>query len=171
MSKQVRNIAIISVVFVILMGAIIALMFVKGKSTGGVSSVTSSTPAIPIIAKDKTLFASLDVKNEKGSFTIIPNSADLAVKGKETLKFNQTTLSGIRDGLSVLNADLLIEENPSDLAKYGLDKPTVKAEMKFSDNSSYTLLIGNKSPSGSAYYVKMSDNKVYLVSVSSVDSL
>jgi hypothetical protein len=171
MSKQVRNIAIISVVFVLLIGAIIALLFVKEKEPAGASSAVSSTPAISLIAKDKTLFTSLDVKNEKGSYTLVPNSTDLVVKGKETLKFNQTTLSGIRDGLSALNADVLIEENPSDLAKYGLDKPKVQADIKYSDNSSYTLLIGNKAPNGSAYYVKLADNKVYLVSTYSLDSL
>lgn len=171
MSKQVRNIAIISVVFVLLIGAIIALVFVKEKEPAGASSAVSSTPAISLIAKDKTLFTSLDVKNEKGSFTIVPNSADLIIKGKETLKFNQTSLSGIRDGLSALNADVLIEENPADLAKYGLDKPKAQAEIKYSDNSSFTLLIGNKAPNGSAYYVKLADNKVYLVSASNVDSL
>ncbi len=63
-----------------------------------------------------------------------------------------------------LKADQVIAENPSDLASFGLKPPRVVAEGTLDDGSVKTFWLGDKTPSGTAYYLQVKgDPKVYTV--------
>lgn len=63
----------------------------------------------------------------------------------------------------------LIDCNPSDLSKYGLDKPKVDLTMKDTSNNKLELLFGNDKDSGETYFKTSSSNRVYTISKSIVD--
>ena len=57
-----------------------------------------------------------------------------------------------------------MDEKPTDLGQFGLQPPKATAIGLWSDGTARTLLLGDKTPSGSGYYVQVKgDPKVYTV--------
>lgn len=77
------------------------------------------------------------------------------------------------ENLAAFTADRKVEADATDLAAYGLDKPTLKMTLGDAGKPErYKVLIGGKSPmDGASYYVRVNDDKaVYQVSSWKVDS-
>jgi hypothetical protein len=69
-----------------------------------------------------------------------------------------------------INATRKIDE-PGDLSAYGLAQPTIRVELRLS-GSTRELLVGNKTPDNSSYYVKTpEDGAVYVVSSFAIGEL
>jgi hypothetical protein len=63
-----------------------------------------------------------------------------------------------------LSANRAVEENPADLAPYGLAPARVKAEGTFSDGTVVTYLLGDRTPSNDGYYFQVKgDARVFTV--------
>ena len=76
------------------------------------------------------------------------------------------TLSLIHICAGGIGAKQIVEENATDLAKYGFDKPTATVKMTFKDNKAedITCLIGIKYEGENSWYVKTDkSDTVYLV--------
>ncbi|MDR2103065.1 MAG: DUF4340 domain-containing protein, partial [Treponema sp.] len=81
------------------------------------------------------------------------------------IKLDQAAIENSLWSLGYLYADRIIDEAPEDLALYGLDKPQGHIIITGSDGETVEFFGGNRSPSGSGYYVMTAgDPKVYLVS-------
>jgi len=73
-------------------------------------------------------------------------------------------LNDLLNAASSVKADRKLSD--SDLSKYGLDNPSYTVSIGLGDDRSVKLLIGNSSPVGNAYFVKVSD-KPYVYRVES----
>lgn len=75
-------------------------------------------------------------------------------------------VSSITSNLSTLEVQRVVEENPGDLAQYGLNPPRVDVAFRLKDQKEFRrLLIGEKTPTGGDLYAKLeNDKKVFLVS-------
>lgn len=75
-------------------------------------------------------------------------------------------LSAITSNLSSLEVQRVVDENPTDLARYGLNPPRVDVAFRLKGEKDLRhLLIGEKTPTGSELYAKRQDDKkVFLVS-------
>ncbi len=73
-------------------------------------------------------------------------------------------LNDLLNAASSVKADRKLSD--SDLSKYGLDNPSYTVSIGLGDDRSVKLLIGNSSPVGNAYFVKVS-NKPYVYRVES----
>lgn len=81
----------------------------------------------------------------------------------ENMRVNSSSIDSIAWNANTLKASKLIEENPSDLSVYGLNKPT-KLTFKMKDGTNHVLLVGNETPTGGYYYVKKENEaKVYTI--------
>lgn len=81
----------------------------------------------------------------------------------EGMNVNSSSIDTIAWNANTLKAQKLIEENPSNLSVYGLDKP-VKLTFLLKDGTRNILLVGNKAPTGGAYYaMKEGEPKVYTI--------
>jgi hypothetical protein len=70
-------------------------------------------------------------------------------------------LAGLFTGLT---AESLVEETPTDLAQFGLQPPRAAATGTFSDGTSRTLHLGDRTPSRDGYYLQVKgDPRVYTV--------
>ncbi|MDR0567742.1 MAG: DUF4340 domain-containing protein [Spirochaetaceae bacterium] len=79
---------------------------------------------------------------------------------------NQTEVSGLFRSLAGLQAERIIEENPPDLSRYGLDPPSGRVILQTGAGETAEFLGGAMTPSRTGYYVmRAGDPKVYLVSV------
>lgn len=75
----------------------------------------------------------------------------------EGMNVNSSSIDTIAWNANTLKAEKLIEENPSNLAQYGLDKP-VKLTFNMKDGTKHILHVGSKTPTGGAYYAKSANN-------------
>ena len=78
----------------------------------------------------------------------------------------------VTSNLSTLEVQRVVEENPSDLAQYGLNPPRVEVAFKMRDQSDFRrLLVGDKTATGGDLYAKRAEeNRVFLIS-SFLDSI
>ena len=68
-------------------------------------------------------------------------------------------------GLAGLRATRVIEENPSDLAPFGLAQPAILVRVRLGDGRQLQLAAGKESPGGGGRYAKLLDRPaVYLIS-------
>jgi hypothetical protein len=78
---------------------------------------------------------------------------------------SETEVSSVTSALAALEVVRVIEENPSDLAEYGLATPRIEVEYKAAnDKPAGKLLLGEKTPTGGNMYARRNDEKrVFLV--------
>lgn len=83
-------------------------------------------------------------------------------------------MEGLASRLGKMNANRALTDTGSNLSEFGLDRPDamVVIDLATEGGKQQSLLIGDKSPDGSAYYVKRSDSDtVYLVNSSLVGDI
>ena len=61
----------------------------------------------------------------------------------------------------------VVEKNPKDLTKYGLQNPTFKIHLKFKEGKEKTLLLGHDSPMGGKIYLKFKNEPKVLLAATS----
>jgi hypothetical protein len=77
---------------------------------------------------------------------------------------DETEVTGLVTNLGTMEADRTVDDNPKDLAKYGLAQPRVELAFTAGDKTPRKLLIGAKTPTGGGLYAKLAnDNKVILI--------
>lgn len=84
---------------------------------------------------------------------------------REGFAYQQTELAGLGMAVSQMRALSVVKESPAvdDLGQYGLASPAVQIQAAF-DDGEVTLLVGNLTITGDAYYlIKSGDPKIYTV--------
>jgi hypothetical protein len=88
------------------------------------------------------------------------------------IHLDQSAIGSILWSLGYMYAERIIDEAPENLADYGLDNPQSRTIITGSDGTEAEFFRGNRTPSGSGYYVMLKgDPKVYLVSIYSAERL
>ena len=125
------------------------------------------------------------------AFTVQPDKIEeLAVKAAsgETTRLKKTTgtwqvvepasmtpaeseVTSITQSLASLEVQRVVDDNPSDLAQFGLSQPKVDVGFRASGQTGLThLLIGDKTPTGGELYAKTQDQKKVFLIASYLDS-
>ena len=106
------------------------------------------------------------VKSESGDRTTLKKSGSdwqITAPADKAAKADGAEISGISTNLSTLEQQRVIDENPANLADFGLDKPRVEVSFK-SGGQEQTLQIGSKTPTGNDLYAKLAGQpKVFLI--------
>jgi hypothetical protein len=107
----------------------------------------------------------LTIKSEHGEQTTVKkNGTDWQIAAPVTAPGDGGEISGITSGLANLEQQRLIDENPADLAEYGLAQPRIEIAFK-SGGQERRLQIGRKTPPGTDLYAKLAnEKKVFLIS-------
>lgn len=176
MSKKVRTIIIGASVLVVLIAAVVGLVIWKASIDAKNNASTQSDAnanAISLINEDYTTITSADIKNATGEYTIVPNGDGGfkidSLNGITQLEYLYTET--LQD-LSRLSATQVVEENCTDLTKYGLLKPTCSVKVKYSSGKEYTVYVGGTSADKGSKYMRLGDEKkVYAIASSSLANL
>jgi Domain of unknown function (DUF4340) len=157
MNRRLLTLAIVLVVLAGLVGA-----YVLAKRPRPVKAA-SPTPTLISADKDTLVKIVLSARAE-GTLTLEKKGKTWTVDSAPQLSLDQSSVDDIVMTFTSLNAERVIEENPTDLAQYGLAPPRAVGEAVYSDGATKTLFLGDKSPTGSTYYLQMKgDPKVYTV--------
>jgi hypothetical protein len=137
------------------------LVILKVKPNTTEATTESTSIEIPKIEDDK--IAAVVLKNANGGFSISKKqSAWTASPASITL--DENSVAGLTSAFGYITIQSLVDENPTDLAQYGLSKPQATAILTSTDGTMITYLLGDKSPTGASYYFQVQgDPKVYTV--------
>jgi hypothetical protein len=124
---------------------------------------TNTTPELIKVDKDKLIKITLSDRPE-GALTLEKKGKTWSVDVPGNYTLDESTIDDIALTFTTLNAERVIDENPTDLGQYGLAPPRAQGVASYSDGTTKTVLLGDKTPSGSTYYLQLKgDPKVYTV--------
>ncbi len=106
----------------------------------------------------------VSVKAESGERTTLRKSgSEWQVVEPSAAPADATEISGITSNLARMEQERLVEENPGNLADFGLAEPRIEVGFKAGSNEG-RLLIGSKTPTGADLYAKTAASpRVFLV--------
>lgn len=179
MNNKVKGLIIGGVFVLCLIVVMLALKLTEPKDD--TSSVADTSSAEDKVATYIYEYESKDIVNIKveniftderhnGQFTVT-KQADNSFLVDEAEGFNQATsyTAAIANCAAAVEYQTLVEENASDLEKYGLADPIAKFTVNFADNTSKTMYIGSSSPEdGYTYVCEGGKNTVYTALTNSV---
>jgi hypothetical protein len=84
---------------------------------------------------------------------------------------NGYSVSSWLDALSSANQELLVEEAPTDLDKYGLGSDATRLDIKLKDNRELKLVIGGQLPADDARYVRVDSGPVVAVQTETMTNI
>lgn len=185
MRNNIRNLIVIAVVAAVLGGALLTLKLTGNNTTA--SSSASSAASIELVSKKSEDVVSMNVVNQKGSYTLVPvskapsaassaASSQASSDGTGSVTYTVRELSGcpintsetesvVKNGFSLVASKNL--GTVSSLDEFGLQNPQATVRVSFKDGSSYDYKIGKVSATDStAYYMcGLNSDNVYIVSI------
>lgn len=168
-----KTLIAIAAAIVILLAALIVLFVTEPKEDAESSQSTTTAAEVTsrlLYEKSPDSITELKVKNEKGEFQIKRNSSGrLIVTGLEDVELYDAYITALVERASSLVSQNVIEENATDLSKYGLKNPTAKVSVTFKNGDKKILCIGNDIPKSefeSVYFCFEGEKTVHTVSKS-----
>ncbi|HOC32785.1 MAG TPA: DUF4340 domain-containing protein, partial [Ruminococcus flavefaciens] len=180
MKKQVKGMICLSAVLAVLGGGFAYLKLTEpagddnSSSSSDLSYPTSNEGAgIRIVADSYEEGAELGtvktatVKNAEGELKIkmdkpadseAGSSATYTLEGCDGITINTAMVGTLVNNGNGLESSALIEENCTDFAKFGLDKPQAEIEYKYESGNVRKFYVGDQAPTGSSYYVRAEGN-------------
>ncbi|HJR57998.1 MAG TPA: DUF4340 domain-containing protein [Vicinamibacterales bacterium] len=136
------------------------LYFVESKRTPG----DDADKKEKVFAVEADKIEEVTIRSEAGDRTTLKKSGtEWQVVAPAPAAADAAEISGITSNLSTLEQQRVIEENPANLADFGLAEPRVEVTFK-SGGQEQKLLIGGKTPTGADLYAKTAAQpKVFLI--------
>lgn len=167
MKKTVRNVLIMLAVLAVLGGGLALLLLFPSETEENPSSAPSSEVSAVeqtvVTDREAEEVASVSVKNQAGSFALVPNGEGFTVEGYEDFDLNLSAVSSSVNSLLALSStkDLGSLE---DLEDFGLSgEAAVSVEISYQDGGKDQLTLGNAAGESSGRYL-LKDGKGYIVS-------
>lgn len=171
MNSKVKSIIIGGIAVLVLCVAMVVLMLTE-KPEEVVENSEPTANVIILWKGERTDIERAEVKNEKGGFVAVSDKDTLLIEGLEEYPVTVNDIAVMQNHFSTMTATRKIEENPTDIAKYGLDNPVAELKVLFKDGNEYTLKVGGKLPTDGGYYaIKDGDSTVYAVANMDVDEV
>jgi hypothetical protein len=86
------------------------------------------------------------------------------ITAPKALAADQDSVSSVLSTVSSLTADRLLEEKAANLGSYGLATPDLEVDVTLKDSKTQKLLVGDKTPSGNAYYAMLAgDSRLFTI--------
>ncbi len=167
--KRLLNVVAGLLAVAILIGGVFAVVKLIPKMDD--EGTSSTTPKITVLEMADKDIKKVTLTNKNGTF-VMNNTASKDDDGEEEYSWS---LNGYKDSVisqsalsnitaNVLNISALREITSKTAAECGLSNPQVNAEVLKSDDTAFSVLVGDKSPDNSGVYVKLStQDKIYLV--------
>jgi hypothetical protein len=136
------------------------LYFVESKREAGDASNREK-----VFTVEPDAIEEITVRSESGDRTTLRKSgSDWQIVEPLKTGPDNAEVSGLTRNLSDLEVQRVIDDNPQDLAQYGLASPRVEIAFKAAGQER-RLLVGRKTPPGTDLYAKLADRpRVFLIS-------
>ncbi len=162
MSKNIKTLVYIGI-FVACMALVLGILLLS-EADFSKDPVDDTETAINLVEGERDSLLSILVENKSGNFTVSKGPKSFTVNELKDLAQNTTVLNAVGNCISTVTAVDTVEENATDLAKYGLAENEYEAKVTVTkiDGTNYTVYFGKNTPDGENVYVRMGDsNDVY----------
>jgi hypothetical protein len=115
----------------------------------------------------------IEIKNATGETAHVQRvGTDWQLVAPDKADADDGIVGTVTSNLSSLEVQRVVDENPSDLAQFGLNPPRIDVAFRVKDQKDFQrLLVGEKTPTGGDFFAKRpGDNRVFLIS-SFLDSI
>lgn len=184
MNNKIKGI-IIGGVVVGCLGATLAFLELTGKPADDNSSssepvaaesLLNDEPSIPLMAEEKEGISKISFSNEYGELNIVrekgasAEETDWSIEELDGINQNNTAIRACVNICSSLSAKQVVEENASDLAKYGLSSPSATVTVTSDVTGETSFLIGDEIPTGDYRYIAVKgSNTVYTALINNIN--
>lgn len=164
-----RNLLIAAVVLAALSGAV---WYSKQHPPSSNPASASSTNPKLVDIPDKDV-RSIDLKKKDGSVvTLDRQGGKWNITAPSQYKADADAVSSVLSSLSPVSADNVVEDKAGDLARYGLNTPSLSVTVHRTNGKSDEIQFGDDVPAGSLVYARVNAGpKVYAVASSVKSSL
>jgi hypothetical protein len=176
MKKSVKGIIGLSAALVALGGGAAALLLTDPKGEGG-DTTEPTEPTVEqqvkiLIHDDKVtgtdpetgadlegVIKTVDVKNKTDELHVVQQSKNdgtyttYTLDGYQDISMNNSVIGTLANNANGLTSEAIIEENCTDLAKFGLAEPEITVDIVYETGTEYRMFIGNEAPTGDVSYV------------------
>ncbi len=153
MSKN-KQILIFSAIGLAVLGGVTAVLLLTApeKPVENDDNIVAEEP------KDERLYltdkktedvVSIHVKNLSDEYDIVRDGEDWTIKGIEGASILTDSLEALAENVSAMTAERVVEENVSDLSKYGLSAPEYTVTVDYGDEQ-FVFCGGNETPTSSS---------------------
>ncbi|MBO5164089.1 MAG: DUF4340 domain-containing protein [Ruminococcus sp.] len=175
MKNSVKGIIGLSAALVVLGGGAAALLLTDPKDGGSSESESSETEQqIKILIHDdkttgtdpetgadlKGVIKTVDVKNPTDEFHVVQktsqteeSAATYTLDGYQDVVMNDSVIGTMANNANGLTSEAVVEENCTDLAKFGLETPVITVDIEYETGTKYRMFIGDEAPVGDVSYV------------------
>ena len=167
MQKKTRTLLVIGLFILSMAIVLTVLVLTQPKEEAEEVTETSELQVLNHVRDDVLI---LKVTNENGDFTVRNGAQGFVIDDLSDFNQNSTVMGAMARCAAELKAQALVEENASDLDKYGLSEsaPVARADVSLKDGTEYTIFFGIDAPDGSTRYVRLGgSNDVYTVLLNS----
>lgn len=192
MKKSVKSIIGLSALLLALGGGAAALLLTEPKDDGESSSSSQSEVEKQVkilIYDDKVtgtdpetgadlegVIKSVKVKNATDEFYVVQNGVTengsgiiYTFDGYQEVNMNNALIGTLANNANGLTSDDVVEENCTDLAKFGLENPEITVDIEYETGTKCRMFIGNNAPVGDAKYVMIDGvDTVFTVRISAL---
>ncbi|MDP9701236.1 MULTISPECIES: DUF4340 domain-containing protein [Paenibacillus] len=84
---------------------------------------------------------------------------------------NEYSVGSWLDAMSSADQEMVVEESPKDVEKYGLGTAATRLDIKVKDGREFKLAIGSQLPAGDAHYVRVNSGAVVAVKNDAVTNI
>jgi len=161
---KLRNLLIAAAVLAALSGGVwYAQLHPPSSATSGTASSTQKLVEIP--EKD---VQSIDLKKKDGgAVTLTEQAGKWSISAPAPFPADKDSVTSLVSALNPVTADNVVEEKATDVAKYGLNAPSLTVTVHRNGGKSDEIAFGDDVPAGSLVYARVnSGNKVYAVASS-----
>ncbi len=151
------------VLLLVLLGLLGYIYFVEMKKPA--AGLADQKQKVFTVASDT--IEEIEVKAASGDRTVLKKAGGAwSLAEPVTAKADESEVTGVVTNLASLEIQRVVDENPADLAQFGLATPRVEVAFKKSGAAgSERLLLGDKNATGGEIYAKLAASKrVFLVS-------
>jgi len=143
------------------------LAYWSNKKKAAADAKPASSPDQPkILTIPDDQFKQIKLAKTGGDTTVLVrgDGNKWQITAPKALAADQDSVSSLVSTLSSLGSDRLIEEKATDLAQYGLNKPTMEVTITKKDGKTETVVLGDDTPTGGGEFaMKQGDPRVFTV--------
>ncbi len=163
-----RNLLIAAIILAALSGVV---WWSKRHPEATATPLPAAAPKLADIAAGQ--IKQIDLTKKDGStLTITRQDGKWAITSPEALPADQDAVNSLVGALNPLTSDNVVENQPSNVAQFGLNKPSLTVTVHETNGKTDRIYFGDDIPAGSLLYARVgSDPKVYAVASSAKTSL
>src|SRR5581483_2600406 len=119
------------------------------------SASKSTDTTVKILSIPNEQFQEIRLKKDDSTVDVKGGPGKWQITQPEQLPADQDAVSSLVTTLSSLSADTVVEDKASNLAAYGLTKPSGEVQVVKKNGKTDDLMIGDETPTGSGNYATL----------------